>query len=547
MMINLRHIFSALFSAAVSVVILTGCASSVQPENLEPIIEMLGASEITRTEAVLSARVQNRGTSALSYMEFYYGEAGSEDRHSPAETSDQVLYTLRLNGLKPGTTYSCYVVGGTSTATLRSEPISFTTQPNELPKLSSPVALSTGPIGIIVEFDIVEDGGEPILEAGCEVFNTVSGESERLYLEHDCLATGSHRLNIGGLTMMTLYRITPFASNSLGESKGGSLDYTTGSSIVLEEAGSLSSLFSGSTSVDMERLTVSGYMNGDDFRFLRSLLGAPGESILKSSVAEVDLSDAHIVEGGGSFDGSRFTVADELSTGLMADCTKLRWISLPSSATILARDAFANCSMLESLTISAEIRSIHHSEGCASLKAIEVSPANQNFVSIDGVLFNLSADEILWFPLGKTGAYTLPETIVAIGENAFYGTSITSLEIPPSVKTIKRGAFAGSSLTEISFPDNITNISEGMFQNCASLATIRLGSGTEFIGNYAFDGTAVRDLYIKADIPPFTTTDAFTDRSSSITDNCTLHVLRGCKAVYRNHAKWGLFNKIEEF
>ena len=39
------------------------------------------------------------------------------------------------------------------------------TVPNEKPVVSPPVALSAGPIGIIVEFEIVEDGGEPVLTA----------------------------------------------------------------------------------------------------------------------------------------------------------------------------------------------------------------------------------------------------------------------------------------------------------------------------------------------------------------------------------------------
>lgn len=533
-----------------AVILLAGCSNHAAPDNYEPVIEPLETADITRTEATISVRVHKRGSTNLTYLTFHYGESNNIDHEIHLSDPNLQVQTYRLQGLKPGTSYSWYVEAGTSTATLRAETKSFTTVPNDRPKVSPLVALSTGPIGLIVAFDITDDGGEPIFEAGCEVTDNTTNKTDRLYITADNLSVGSHRVHVSGLSLETAYTLTPFASNSAGESKGQSLDYTTRNSIVLVEAGTLPHLFEGHTKIELEKLTISGDMNGDDFKFLRLLLGSPSfpaEEPIESRVTEVDLSDANITEGGGSYDGSRFTSANEFSIGLMADCVNLRKILLPASAIVLARDAFARCASLELLTIAAEIKSILPSADCSALKAIEVSDANVNFSAIEGVLFNSDGSEILWFPLGKTGAYVLPSTITAIRENAFFGTSITSLEIPPSVTSISRGAFAGSSLNEISLPDNITNISESMFQNCTSLTTLRLGKGTEFIGNYVFDGTNIKDLYIGASIPPFTTSDAFTNRTSSITENCTLHVPYGSKAVYRNHSKWGRFNKIEEF
>lgn len=541
---------TALFILFMSVFVISGCGDAVRPDNPEPVMEMLPASEITRTEATISARIDRRGSGKLTHVAFHYGETdGGVFQTSDCDPEASVL-TLRLQGLKPGTSYSCYVEGGTTTATIRSQIISFTTQPNDLPSMSAAEPLSTGPVGIIVGFDIIDDGGEPILESGCDVTDVSAMETTRVRLPSDCLTEGYHKLHIIGLSLNTSYVITPFASNSVGETKGASLEYTTGNSVVLTEPGSLSAIFGGSAEVGLELLTISGYMNGDDFRYLRMLLGAPadgGEASDASKVRDLDITDVYIVEGGGAFDGSRFTVNDELSTGLFADCVRLRDILLPVSATRIARDALARCTSLETLTVSAGIESVLPSEGCTSLAKIEVSPANSDFASVDGVLFNRDITEILWFPLGKTGEYVLPGTITAIGENAFYGTNITSLEIPSSVISISRGAFAGSSLTEISCPDNITNISEGMFQGCTALTAVRLGKGTEYIGNYAFDGTSLKDLYVAAEIPPFAAEKAFVNRSSYITENCTLHVPAGCETVYRRHSKWGNFADIVEF
>ena len=544
-----RHIIQLLICTVMSVILMSGCSDTAQPDNIEPEIELLEVTGITRTEAVISARVIRHGSGRLTHIAFHYGVTGTIDQTVPADAGQEIL-TCHLTGLRPGTSYSWYVEGGTSTATLRTGTVTFTTDPNVSPSVSALTVLSTGPMGVIVSFDIDDDGGEPVLEAGCEILNRNTMGVTRMYLSPESLTEGTHRLHIGGLSLETSYTITPFASNTTGESMGEPVDYTTQSSIVLDEPGSLSHLFDNVTAVELGQLTVSGAMNGDDFRFLRALLGAPAlpdDPAITSAVTSVDLSDAIIRAGGDTFDGRRYTATDELSTGLFADCARLHTIVLPSTATVMARDAFARCPALEELTIPAAITDLLPSAGCPALRDILVSKANEVYSSVDGVLFTRDGTEILWFPTGKTGAFTLPATITSIGENAFAGTNITGLEIPASVTTISRGAFAGTALTDILLPDNITNITEGMFQNCATLTTLHLGSGTEYIGNYAFDGTALTTLYVSAAMPPYVAADGFTNRTNPFPGDAVLYVPAGSKALYRNHSRWSAFSRIIEF
>lgn len=547
---RLSLLMSVIGFMAMSLIILSACSDPVKPENLEPGIDISPATDITRTEAVLSARVIKRGTVGLRHIAFYYGMKGGPVREIPVSDVTSEYLTLHLEGLKPGTSYYWYVEGGTSTATIRSDSSFFSTFPNDPPTVSSPVPLSTGPLGIIVSFDIVDDGGEPILEAGCIVTEQASQSIRRVNLPTDCLKQGTQTLHIVGLSVRTGYTITPFAANSSGEARGKSLEYTTSDGIVLKDSGSLAGLFDSEEAITLEKFTISGPMNGDDFRFLRLVLGAPllpGEAPVESSVTEVELTDVSITPGGGPYDGNRYTVADEISTDLFSDCTRLERIQLPATATVLARDAIARCHALRRLILPPYVVNILPSEECTALAEIEVSPANEHFTSIDGVLFNKEANSILWFPLGKTGSYVLPSTITSIGENAFAGTAITSLAIPSSVTTISRGAFAGSSLREISLPDNLKNVSESMFQDCTSLTTVRLGKSTEFIGNYVFDGTSLSSLYVSAVIPPYTSEYAFSNRGSEITGNCTLYVPEGRQQIYRNHPRWGKFSNIIGF
>ncbi len=529
-------------------ILLTGCSESAHPKILEPIIQLSEASDISRTSANLTASIDRRGEAKLSRLALIYAQT---DNGTPIEIKgDPSSETIdfQISNLYPGTSYTCYIEGGTSTATLKSNTISFTTMPNVAPAISSATPLSTGPLGIIVEFSIVDDGGSPIMEAGCEIMTAGGDESHRVELTKENLKVGKWQLSITGLTPLTSYIITTFATNSIGKAQGEALEYTTRNSIVLQQPGNLADLFGSDTDHDFDCLTISGPMNGDDFRTLRAILGAPGkENQIGINANNIDLTDVDITEGGDSYDGKRYTVTDEVTTDLFSDCALLRKAILPNTAKILARNAFARCLALESITISAGMTDVIPSADCLSLKDIEVSKANSLFSSIDGVLFNQNATELLWFPHGKGGEYQLPSTLKAIGENAFAGTSITKITIPSSVTIISRGAFAGSALTEIILPESITHISEGLFQNCSHLNNVYLGSATEYVGDFVFDGTAIKKLYLAAEIPPYTSDNAFANGKGTIFSDCTLYIPQGTKDIYRNHSKWGKFSHIEEF
>lgn len=523
------------------------CSDHAHPDSLEPIMEIYEASDISRKGATVEACIHRRGPCALTYVDLIYQQTGTQAKMklSGDPKSDRLMF--RISDLKPGTSYSCHLEGGTETASLKSSSITFTTVPNQRPSLSSPLPLSTGPLGIIVQVTVFDDGGEEISEAGCEIKTFGESESRNVYVSPRPDKEGNLRVVITGLTPLTSYIITPFASNALGKSHGQPLEYTTINSIVLNQPGELDDLFGTDPQLDLNNLTISGPMNGDDFRTLRSFLGAPGGDLPELDISSIDLTDARIVEGGHSYDGRRFTVSDRLSTGLFSDCNRLREAILPNSATAIERDAFARCPALETFTVPAGVETLVPSIDCPALKTIEVSRANNSFSSVEGVLFNHDATEIVWFPCAKTGAYTLPSTLTAIGENAFAGTYITTLTIPYSVTSIRRGAFAESAITEIRLPDSLANISEGTFQNCSGLVYVYLGSGTRYIGDFAFDGTSIRDIYLAAETPPFTMEEAFRNGESTIFGQCTLHVPFGCRDIYTNHTQWGAFTRIEEF
>ena len=82
--------------------------------------------------------------------------------------------------------------------------------------------------------------------------------------------------------------------------------------------------------------------------------------------------------------------------------------------------------------------------GSESLQRINVAKGNPKFASEDGVLFDKDKKTLLCFPCGRTGTYTVPESVLTIWEDAFEGCDrLAELIIPISVTEIGEGAFAG--------------------------------------------------------------------------------------------------------
>ena len=122
----------------------------------------------------------------------------------------------------------------------------------------------------------------------------------------------------------------------------------------------------------------------------------------------------------------------------------------------------------------------------------------------DGALIDVEKGVLVAF-CSNAESYTIPPSVTAIGDSAFYLCyRLTSITIPPSVTSIGKNAFSGcKSLTSITIPPSVTAIGDYAFSDCSSLTSITIPPSVTTIGGWAF--YRCKSL-VSITIPPSVTT-----------------------------------------
>ncbi|OPZ69124.1 MAG: hypothetical protein BWY82_02375 [Verrucomicrobia bacterium ADurb.Bin474] len=114
-------------------------------------------------------------------------------------------------------------------------------------------------------------------------------------------------------------------------------------------------------------------------------------------------------------------------------------LTLSQNILRLGQGAFMNCTGLSgTIVIPAGLATIDDwvFGGDSDISAFSVNPANPNFSSIDGVLFDKTTTRLIRCPPQKTDAYSIPSSITSIDPFAFSACSgLTGQLRLPSVGT----------------------------------------------------------------------------------------------------------------
>lgn len=150
-------------------------------------------------------------------------------------------------------------------------------------------------------------------------------------------------------------------------------------------------------------------------------------------------------------------------------------VTLPESLVSIREHSFSKCNKMANITIPKGVTSIGDLafEGCL-FKSIFVDDDNQNYKSIDGVLFDHEGSTLIEYACGNDRtSYAIPNTTTSIETYAFYeAKNLSNLIIPDSVTTFGDYCFDScSGLQYVTIPDSIVNVGKSAFDSCSKLKT----------------------------------------------------------------------------
>ena len=150
-----------------------------------------------------------------------------------------------------------------------------------------------------------------------------------------------------------------------------------------------------------------------------------------------------------------------------SDCILLENVTIPDSVTEIIRCAFYDCYILKSIDLPANLEGFTYCvfgfsglesitipasvsyfdefkfDEYNSLMNIYVDSANENYQSIDGVLYSKDGSRLVIYPGGREGSFTIPDGVEVIEAYAFSSVSqLPQVIIPASVTFIEDCAFA---------------------------------------------------------------------------------------------------------
>ncbi len=213
-----------------------------------------------------------------------------------------------------------------------------------------------------------------------------------------------------------------------------------------------------------------------------------------------------------------------ISDSLFSGCYALQEAVIPMGTTTICEEAFENCQSLTDISIPDSVEEIGDKafNGCISvrelriphsvkrigreaiprgehskLEKILVSPENEMYCSIDGVLYTKDMSKLIACPVNyaKT-TFVVPEGVEEISACAFEGCKkIRKIVLPDSVVQIGENAFSRMyNLRKAVLPAFLRELSAEAFAYCIKLSDVTWPKGSLKIGKGCFMQTGFRTI-----------------------------------------------------
>lgn len=216
-------------------------------------------------------------------------------------------------------------------------------------------------------------------------------------------------------------------------------------------------------------------------------------------------------------------------------------LAIKEGTEVICNEAFFSAYDLGMIEIPASLTKIGRRpfKDARSIHRIYVSPQNNRFISVDGVLIDKISNELIAsFPLHYKTHYKIPDNIVTINEAAFYlNENLKYLSIPESVAHIGIDAFTwctnlkyvelspsnpnysfkdgaiyskdfkkllhvipGYDIKVFEIPDTVTYIGATAFSTCKNIKKINIPESVVEIGDRAFSSSGIQEIEIPGSV-----------------------------------------------
>lgn len=196
-------------------------------------------------------------------------------------------------------------------------------------------------------------------------------------------------------------------------------------------------------------------------------------------------------------------------------CTSLNNIDMPSTVKGIYNNVFDGCTSLSNVTFSDSYTTLgHHVFKNCPLAAVTF-PKTLNSIgeyAFEGTnlkTVDLSNTQIKKLPNGsfyncqQLNDVKLPIELTDIGECAFYKSAIASITFPSSLQKIDAWAFQYTQLTNVVIPTKTGHIGDGAFSDNANLTTVVVNGLECYLAVSAFANCGnLKDVYITSDKEP---------------------------------------------
>ena len=242
-----------------------------------------------------------------------------------------------------------------------------------------------------------------------------------------------------------------------------------------------------------------------------------------TALESVDLSNTNvtIMKDGVFFNNTSLTSV-KLPKGLenfwdqaFQGCTALNNIVMPSTVVGIYNYVFEGCTSLSNVTFNDSYTTLgHHVFKNSSLAAVTFpmtlgSIGEYAFEGTKLETVDLSNTQIKKLPNGsfynceKLNDVKLPIELTDIGERAFYKSAIASITFPSSLQKIDAWAFQNTKLTNVVIPTKTGHIGDGAFSDNANLTTVVINGVKCYLAVNAFaDCGNLKDVYITSNVEP---------------------------------------------